>query len=101
MLRDKATDGSGGFAMIKSGGINYRNAVVYFKSQTGGDIRFTVDIYCQPVNSQPYYQPNAVAHPAGWVYPPQNNYPQQNNYPPQNNYPQQNNYQPQYSFNRN
>lgn len=81
MIKDNATDGTGGFAMIKAGGINYRFVVIYFKSQTGSDIRFSVEIYAEPYAAQPAY-PNAVAQPAGWIY------------------PQQNNYQPQYGFNR-
>lgn len=85
-MKDNATDGTGGFAMIKAGGINFRYVVIYFKSQTGSDIRFSVDIYSQPSGIQPNYPHNAAPPAAGWIYP-------QNNYPP-------NNYQPQYSFNR-
>lgn len=68
ILRDKATDGTGGFAIIKEGGINYRHVVVHFKSQRGSDIRFTIDIYAeQNAFVAPMY-PGVVSQP-GWIYP--------------------------------
>lgn len=67
MLKDIATDGSGGYATIKEGGYNYRHVTINFKSQRGGDIRFGVDLYG---NQAPVY-PNQQQHPAGWIYPQQ------------------------------
>lgn len=96
MIKDNARDGSGGFATVKSGGINYRNAVIYFRSQRGGDINFDVGIYSDAPSAgfggggggggavyapQPAYtasqigwrpqpQPIPPQQPYGWVYPP-------------------------------
>lgn len=77
--RDNSKSGTGAFAMVKEGGINYRYVKMYFKSQTGGDIKFTVDIYADGG-----IRTNAQAQPAGWIPQnvPQSNYP--NAYP---NYP--------------
>lgn len=115
MMRDNATDGTGGFAMIKEGGINFKYVKIYFKSQTGHDIRFVVDIYAQPPyvsvpattfvqqqqhpgafvqqqQQQPLPYPNNAAQPIGWIpaVQPMPAYPA-NTYQPQN---------PQYVFNR-
>lgn len=80
-MKDNSKSGTGGFAMIKEGGINFRYVKIYFKSQTGGDIKFTIDIFG---DGGAAIRPNAQAPPAGWIPQniPQSNYP---NYP--NNYP--------------
>lgn len=70
MMRDYASDGTGGFAMIKEGGINYKHAVINFKSQRGKEIRFILDIYADSY-VQPIY-PSISAQPAGWIYPTNN-----------------------------
>lgn len=66
-MRDNATDGSGGFAMVKEGGINYKHVVINFKSQRGKDIRFKIEMYPDPY-VRPIY-PNIPVPPAGWIYP--------------------------------
>lgn len=80
-MKDNETDGTGGFAMIKEGGIHYKHVVIYFKSQTGHDIRFAVDIFAQPVQQTPpivnplpaFGSPSptygTAVQPAGWIYP--------------------------------
>lgn len=93
-IKDIASNGTGGFAMIEEGGLNYRHARIYFKSQTGSDIRFNVDIYGQPpygippsygtqqypnVPGQQLYPNNGVP-PVGWIYP-SNNLQQQQQQP--------------------
>lgn len=84
-MKDHATDGTGGFAMIKEAGINFRHVTVYFKSQSGCDIHFSIEIFTQPSYAVPSYgvppYPNIAAQPAGWIHSP-------------------NTYQ-QYAFNRN
>ncbi|XP_055318190.1 uncharacterized protein LOC129576714 [Sitodiplosis mosellana] len=97
LIKDIAANGTGGFAMIQEGGINFRHVKIYFKSQTGCDIRFNVDIFAQTpygipptsYGTQVYpnvgapYPNNAAqgypAQPAGWIYP-SNNYQQQQPY---------------------
>lgn len=143
-MKDNATDGTGGFAMIKEGtnrkkkqltsnltisstnhrtlyfllgGIRYKHVVIYFKSQSGKDIRFRIDIYAEPsfgipvtssygippypnnVAIPPY--PNNVAYPSNAAVPP---YPNNAAVPPAGWIYPANTYQPQqqpYVFNRN
>lgn len=46
MMKDlDGLKGNGGFASVKSGGVNYRFVLINFTSQTGGDINFNVGVY--------------------------------------------------------
>ncbi|KAJ6649093.1 hypothetical protein Bhyg_04326 [Pseudolycoriella hygida] len=74
-IKDNATDGRGGFARVMDGGINFRYVVLDFKSQSGGDIRFTVDIYTDPMGSVKPVYPNIQSPPIGWVQPPNSHQP--------------------------
>lgn len=68
-IRDKTTDGTGAFANIKEGGINYKYVVLHFKSQRGNGIRFIVDIYAQYPYVQSIYPSIVAQQPAGFIYP--------------------------------
>lgn len=93
MIKDNARDGSGGFATVESGGVNYRYVTIYFRSQRGGDINFDVGIYGDASSAggnsgaiQPAYTASQIGwrpqpppqlppqQPYGWVYPPPNQY---------------------------
>lgn len=103
MFKDNRRDGNGAFTKVESGGVGYRNAVIYFRSQRGGDINFDVGIYADPTraggggNVQPQYsgqasypavQPAYTAQQTGWhpQPPPMPQRPPQYgwNYPPPN-----------------
>lgn len=71
MMKDNARDGTGAFATVQSGGVNYRHVVIYFRTQRGGDINFDVGIYGD--GSRPAVQPPYTNSypPIGWNQPPQ------------------------------
>lgn len=43
------TDRNRGFAMVQSGGVNYRHVFLYFR----GDVNFNIDIYGDTRNVRP------------------------------------------------
>lgn len=83
--------------MVTEGGVGYRHARIYFKSQRGGDIKFDVSfysnlthapappMYAQPIQPQQTYPQAHYAQPQPNYVPP--NYPPQPSYMPVN--PQQ------------
>lgn len=85
MLRDNFRDGRGAFTRVDSGGVGYRHAVIYFRSQGGGDIVFDVGIYADPsragggggfqpqpqYSAQPSYPAVQPAYNPGWRPQPQ------------------------------
>lgn len=77
VIKDNSKRGTGGFATVREGGINFRYVKIFFKSQTGGDIKFVVELYA---NSNTI-QSNLQAQQPGWIYP--QNVPNSyaNNYP--------------------
>lgn len=82
-MKDLDKYGSGGFASIQEGGINYRHVKIYFKSQRGGDIKFSVNVIANSTASTPHNQQQFNPNYAQPGYQqPVNQYQPANQYPP-------------------